>query len=110
VNGATAYYSVNSPVNEGGYKLSRLILEEISNNTGLRNNGARTRQSSQGPNIDYYYVIRESKMPAIIVENAYHTNPEEERLLKTDEFRYRLAESIAKGIAEYFGQEWKENQ
>ncbi len=42
------------------------------------------------------------KMPGVLVEVAFITNPEEEALLRTKEFRYRAAEAIYRGILLYF--------
>lgn len=49
-----------------------------------------------------FAVLRESKMPAVLVETAFISNPEEERLLADANFRQRIAEAIAKGINSYF--------
>ena len=68
---------------------------------GRPSRGVRTRQLADGR--DYYHVIREAKMPSVLVECAFHTNPTEEALLKTPAFRQLLAEAIANGIRAYIG-------
>jgi N-acetylmuramoyl-L-alanine amidase len=40
-------------------------------------------------------------MPSVLVEVSFISNPEEERLLSTDEYRAGLARSIAAGIQKY---------
>lgn len=47
-------------------------------------------------------VIRETKMPAIITEIGYLSNPQEEAKLATPEYRQRVAESLFYSILAYF--------
>ena len=49
-----------------------------------------------------YYILRTTKIPAVIVECGFLTNPEEERLLNTDAYQEKIAWSIYLGIVEYF--------
>ena len=49
-----------------------------------------------------FYVIRYTKMTAILVEVAFISNPEEEVLLSSTDGRTKIAESIFQGIANYF--------
>lgn len=51
-----------------------------------------------------FYVVKRSNMPAALVELAFISNPEEERLLGSDDFQQKLAEGICKGLGEYFAQ------
>jgi N-acetylmuramoyl-L-alanine amidase len=50
-----------------------------------------------------YAVLRETKMPAILLENLFITNEKENKLLKDDTFLDNLAAAIAAGIAKIFG-------
>ncbi len=57
------------------------------------------RSSGAGPDRDYYFVLRNSPVPALIVEGAFVSNPAEARLLATSpDFRQRLANGMADGI------------
>ncbi|MFZ5942766.1 MAG: SH3 domain-containing protein [Bacillota bacterium] len=49
-----------------------------------------------------FAVIRETKVPSVLVEMAFLSNPEEERLLSTEQFRTQMAWGIFKGIERYF--------
>jgi N-acetylmuramoyl-L-alanine amidase len=49
-----------------------------------------------------FYVIRYTKMTAILVEVAFISNPEEEVLLSSTDGRTKIAESIFQGITNYF--------
>ena len=42
-------------------------------------------------------------MPATLVEVAFISNPEEEKLLNSDDGAQKAAQGIADGIADYFG-------
>ena len=48
-----------------------------------------------------YYVIRNSEIPAVIVECGFLSNAEEEKLLCTDEYRSRIAHAVADGICSF---------
>ncbi|WP_432663162.1 N-acetylmuramoyl-L-alanine amidase [Wukongibacter baidiensis] len=47
-------------------------------------------------------VIRETKMPAVLLELGFMTNPREEKLLEQKDYRQKCAEGAYKGIIEYF--------
>lgn len=48
-----------------------------------------------------FFVVREARMPSILIETGFVNNREELALLRTDEYRQRMANAIAQGIAEY---------
>jgi N-acetylmuramoyl-L-alanine amidase len=48
-----------------------------------------------------FYVLARTKMPAILVEVAFITNPKEEALLADPDFRQKVAASIARGVLRY---------
>jgi N-acetylmuramoyl-L-alanine amidase len=47
-------------------------------------------------------LLRETRMPVVIVEPAFITNPSEEALLKDKAFLEKTASSIVEGILKYF--------
>lgn len=49
-----------------------------------------------------YYLLKESNLPAIIVECGYLTNAEEEKLLTSDSYQQKVAYSIMCGVVSYF--------
>jgi len=52
------------------------------------------------------YVVRETSMPCVLVESAFHTSPPDLLLLKDPAYREREAVCLAKGIVAYFGLRW----
>jgi len=49
-----------------------------------------------------YYILREAKMPAVIVEPLYISNPEESKLAQSEKFQNEIAQDIAGGVKDYF--------
>ena len=54
--------------------------------------------------IDNIYIIKHVEIPTTIVECGFLSNPEEEKLLLTDEYQNKLAWGIYTGIMDYFYQ------
>jgi len=50
-----------------------------------------------------YYVTRYTKMPAVLVELAFISNPEEEVLLRNKAFKRKCAEGVANGVLRFLG-------
>jgi len=51
------------------------------------------------------HMVRETKMPAILIECGFISNPAQEKQLATPDFRKKLAKAIADGIMDYIGRE-----
>lgn len=65
-----------------------------------RDTSVRTRRGSRG---DFYYQLRTTRMPAVIVEGAFLSNPGEARRLTTRTGQRQHASAIADGILHYAG-------
>ena len=48
-----------------------------------------------------FYVLIGANMPSVLAEIAFVSNPREERLLKTPEYREKIARSLFAGVREY---------
>jgi len=57
-----------------------------------------------------FAVLRNSKMPACLIENLFISNINDAKLLKDDKFLDGLADSISKGIVKCFNLQLKENK
>jgi N-acetylmuramoyl-L-alanine amidase len=48
-----------------------------------------------------YTILRETRAPAIVLEPAFITNPDEEKLLEDPDHRAAIADAIVAGITSY---------
>jgi N-acetylmuramoyl-L-alanine amidase len=62
----------------------------------------QTEAVSRGIKGGNFHVIRETEMPAVLVEGGFVTNEEERGLLKTKNYLDKIAEGIALGVDKYF--------
>lgn len=62
----------------------------------------RTAAASRGVKKANFYVIRESTMPAVLIEGGFITNFMERAQLKTTAYQDRLARGVADGVDAYF--------
>lgn len=60
-----------------------------------------TEAISRGVKEGNFHVIRETQMPAVLIEGGFVTNAEERALLKDREYLARIAKGIAHGIDKY---------
>ncbi len=74
--------------------LGTKLRDELARSPGL----PTTLHARRGDHGDYYYVLRNTKMPAVIVEGAFVSNRSDARKLASASFRQKIAESIARGI------------
>lgn len=74
-------------------KLATLVQRELVKAGGRKDIGVLEAN---------FAVLRETKVPAILVETAYLSDAEEERLLGNDGYRQQLAVGICQGIKAYF--------
>lgn len=80
------------------------ILAEIVK-LGQNSRGIKTRVNSDGS--EYYYFIRETSMPAVIVECAFVDNREDIKILDSDAKLQSMGKAIAKGILKVLGIAYK---
>lgn len=61
----------------------------------------RTRTADRNAKFARYYVIRNSKIPAILVEGGFVSNIADRERMKTGNYREAIARAIADGILRY---------
>jgi len=49
------------------------------------------------------HMLRETLMPAILIECGFISNPEQEKQLRDPQFQKKLAQAIAEGVLDYLG-------
>ena len=90
-HGASTYYRSGD---ESGQIVSDLIQQSL--NTYL---GAPSTTGKVGD----YYILNESYYTAVLIECGFLSNPEEERLLNTDEYLEKFVDAVYNAILLYFG-------
>ena len=70
--------------------------------TGLKNRGIKEDST--------LFVLRKSKMPAVLIECGFMTNQNEAELLLSDSYRRTVAKAVCKGICKYFGVVYREEK
>lgn len=88
--GAQAFY-------QEGDSVSQAFAESVQSQLISQLENARI-EANKGD----YYLLKECKLPAVLVECGYLTNAEEEALLNTEDYRNRVAYSIMCGVVKYF--------
>jgi len=87
------------PTSKNGEKLAKLVQKHLISNTGLRDRGVKTAN---------FYVLRETKMPSILCECGFMDIKSEAELMLNEEYQWKCAKAIAKGICEYFNVPFKD--
>jgi N-acetylmuramoyl-L-alanine amidase len=77
--------------NNRGAVLAARIQRDIVTRVSTEDRGIRSAE---------YYVLRNRRLPAVLVECGFLTNPVEAQLALTPEYREQVAEQIAAGIIE----------
>lgn len=86
---------LNSKINESNRlarALHKTVIEQVS-----KKHRVRDLRVKQAP----FYVLIGARMPAILCELGFITNPEEHQLLSSSRYREYLADALAKGLAAY---------
>ena len=75
--------------------LGQEVLKKIVKSTGAESRGVKQAN---------FAVVRETKMPAILIEAGFLSNPNERARIHDQKYRQSLAQGIAQGIDVYLGQ------
>ncbi len=86
VSGTETYY-----YHEGSLFLAEILQRHMVQTSGFRDRGIKKED---------FFVLKDSNMPAALIEMGYLTNPQEENEMLTEDFQYRMASSILDGIKE----------
>lgn len=99
-SGAECWHSINGGTGKTLAKNILLELKDIGQNmhsaSGKVGGAMKTKKNENGE--DYFYVIRETNMPAVIAELGFVTNKKDARDIDTKKEQKIYGEAIAKGI------------
>lgn len=90
-HGASTYYRSGD---ESGQIVSDLIQQSLNTYLGAPSNTGK---------VGNYYILNESYYTAVLIECGFLSNPEEERLLNTDEYLEKFVDAVYNAILLYFG-------
>jgi len=88
-HGSEVYYY---PGSGRGLTLARLIQAELVGRLHTANRGYMQKQ---------FTVLQETKCPAVLIETAFLSNPDERKLLTEPDSQLLIAQAIAEGVQEY---------
>lgn len=86
---------------EESLRLAHLVQNSIVSEIGKEHK----RIINLGVKQALFYVLVGASMPSILAEVSFISNPEEERLLSKEDYRSKIAESIARGVKTYFSEQ-----
>lgn len=89
--GAQVFYYSQS---EDGHRLARVLQETLKEEIGDGNH--RVEKAN-----DSYYMLKKAKGPFVIVECGFLSNPEEEKLLNSEDYQKKMAKALAEGIEKF---------
>lgn len=79
--------------------LADYINNQITGNITINSNPITNRGIKERDNLA---VLRGTDCPAVLVETAFITNPDEEKILSSQMGQYNFAAAIARGVTDYF--------
>lgn len=89
--GTTGYYYTGG--SDSSRRLAQYVKEGVVSSLGTYDRGTKTSN---------FYVVKNTEMPATLVEVAFVSNPDEEAMLGSKEGQLKAAEGIFRGIVRYF--------
>ncbi len=95
LQGLVKAIALNSKIDESkdfAASVQEALVSNLRSDYGVRDRGVHTAP---------FYVLIGANMPSVLAEIAFVSNPEEERLLKGQQYRERIAASLFEGVRAY---------
>lgn len=80
---------------EESVRLGKLMVDAVAERTGAKNRGISPRSDMTGFNF--------SKVPSVLIEMGFMTNPEEDALLESDEYQDKIVEGMVDSLFAWYG-------
>ncbi|WP_350343719.1 N-acetylmuramoyl-L-alanine amidase [Proteinivorax tanatarense] len=90
-NGTETYWHTRG--SNSSRRIAGIMQRRMLSALGLRDRGVKQAN---------FYVLRETRMPAVLLEPLFITNPQEAELIKRVETKEKIAEVILNGIIEFY--------
>ncbi|MUK88216.1 N-acetylmuramoyl-L-alanine amidase [Ornithinibacillus sp. L9] len=87
VSGTETFYYHKSSLS-----FAKIVHEHVAEATGFKDRGVKR---------EAYFVVKDTEMPAVLLEIGYLTNPIDEQEMLTESFQNRVAAAIVEGIIKY---------
>jgi len=90
---STYYFASGDVVSIEGKKIAGFLQEEQINTLGTKDCRVHGKN---------FNILRLTKIPAVIIEPVFISNPSEESKLKAEDFRQNIASAVFDGLQKYF--------
>jgi len=116
-SGADAFISIHmNKFEQSQYRGAQIFYAKDENSKRLaeliRKQVVPISKKSEGRAIkeayDTMFLLQENKIPSVIVECGFLSNPEEEALLMTEDYQQQLAEAVYRGLCEFLQEKTKQ--
>lgn len=94
--GIAVYCSKSNAIAAESHRACEAILPAVCAATGAKNNGIVSNDNYTGQNW--------STVPCLMVECGFASNPEEDVLLNSEDYQWKLAEGLTQGIVDYIAE------
>ncbi len=94
IHGAQVFYYGHS---QDGEKIAKILQESLRKIDPENHRQAKANET--------YYLLKRTKVPTVIVECGFLTNPEEAEKLSGEEYQTQVAEAVAEGIIQCLNEE-----
>ncbi len=98
--GTETYYSSKNPSSAGSVQLAQAVQDRVIQELAGYNRG---KYENRGVKDSGFVVVRDTTMPAVLIELGFLTNATEEQLLTNSEYQQKAAMGIYRGILVYKG-------
>ncbi|WP_394266860.1 N-acetylmuramoyl-L-alanine amidase [Anaerotignum sp.] len=81
-------------ITEESSRLGQLMVDAVAEQTGAKNRGISPRTDM--------VAFNHSEIPTVLIEMGFLTNPEEEKLLETEEYQSKIVDGMVKALLEWY--------